>query len=90
MADREEKIRQRAHEIWEMEGRPEGRNQEHWERAHREIDAKQNETPSGQISETRSRRQVAAGPNCPHEPVSRETLAPSACDESPYAVQRCA
>ena len=69
MADREEKIRQRAHEIWEMEGRPEGRNQEHWERAHREIDAKQNETPSGQISETRSPDDPTVGKSQPGRTV---------------------
>jgi hypothetical protein len=33
----EERIRQRAHEIWEREGRPEGRHEEHWAQAIREI-----------------------------------------------------
>lgn len=33
----EERIRQRAYEIWEREGRPEGREQEHWTRACQEI-----------------------------------------------------
>jgi predicted transcriptional regulator len=32
-----ERIRQRAHELWEQEGRPEGRQDEHWARACREI-----------------------------------------------------
>lgn len=31
--DREERIRRRAHEIWEREGRPEGREREHWDQA---------------------------------------------------------
>jgi len=35
--DREERIRQRAHEIWEREGRPEGREQQHWYQALEEI-----------------------------------------------------
>lgn len=35
---REEKIRARAHEIWEQEGRPSGRAEEHWEQARREIE----------------------------------------------------
>ncbi len=34
----EDRIRERAHRIWEEEGRPEGRHREHWERACREID----------------------------------------------------
>jgi hypothetical protein len=37
--DREARIRERAHAIWEAEGRPEGREQAHWERAIAEIDA---------------------------------------------------
>lgn len=36
---REERIRERAHEIWEREGNPAGREQAHWEQAAREIDA---------------------------------------------------
>jgi len=38
-ANREENIRRRAHQIWEDEGRPEGKDAEHWERAAREIGA---------------------------------------------------
>ena len=39
MDDREHSIRQRAYEIWEMEGRPEGRHQDHWQQAARELGA---------------------------------------------------
>ena len=35
--DHQERIRQRAHEIWESEGRPEGRDAEHWTRAEEEL-----------------------------------------------------
>ena len=38
MPDRENRIRRRAHEIWEREGRPHGRDAEHWRQAEREID----------------------------------------------------
>ncbi|MGH6915286.1 MAG: DUF2934 domain-containing protein [Geminicoccales bacterium] len=44
-----ERIRQRAYEIWEREGRPEGRQQAHWEQAEREV------------AKVRAARQVAAG-----------------------------
>ena len=37
--DREERIRQRAHELWEREGRPHGRHDDHWQQAREEIDA---------------------------------------------------
>jgi hypothetical protein len=39
MPDREERIRERAHQLWEQEGRPDGRDADHWERAAREVDA---------------------------------------------------
>jgi hypothetical protein len=35
--DREERVKQRAQEIWEREGRPEGREQQHWYQALEEI-----------------------------------------------------
>jgi hypothetical protein len=37
--DREHRIRQRAHELWEREGRPSGRDREHWERAVQDVDS---------------------------------------------------
>jgi hypothetical protein len=44
--EREEKVRARAHEIWEREGQVSGLEREHWERAGREIDAEDNEGKS--------------------------------------------
>lgn len=35
--DREERIRKRAHEIWDAEGRPHGRHEEHWQKAMKEV-----------------------------------------------------
>ena len=32
-----ERIRQRAYELWQQEGQPEGKQQEHWDQAVREI-----------------------------------------------------
>jgi len=44
----EDRIRARAHQIWEEEGRPEGRSDEHWERAKIEVGLqdKQPESPT--------------------------------------------
>jgi DUF2934 family protein len=41
----EDSIRRRAHAIWEREGRPEGRQQEHWEQTRREIEAEEGTPP---------------------------------------------
>ena len=35
--DRHELIRARAHQIWEAEGSPEGRHDQHWAQAEQEI-----------------------------------------------------
>jgi hypothetical protein len=35
--DEDERIRQRAHKIWEEEGRPEGRSEMHWQMARQLI-----------------------------------------------------
>jgi hypothetical protein len=37
--DRQHRIRQRAHAIWESHGRPHGHDRDHWDQATREIDA---------------------------------------------------
>lgn len=39
MVDLVQRIRERAHRIWEEEGCPEGRDKEHWWQACREVDA---------------------------------------------------
>ncbi|MDY6961027.1 MAG: DUF2934 domain-containing protein [Pseudomonadota bacterium] len=37
MDDKEQRIRERAHEIWESEGRREGDDMAHWHRARQEL-----------------------------------------------------
>jgi hypothetical protein len=39
--DREQKIRERAHVLWEAEGRPEGREHDHWREAERQVVAEE-------------------------------------------------
>ena len=36
--DREDRIRKRAHALWEQNGRPEGRHEEHWQQASQEAE----------------------------------------------------
>lgn len=35
--DRDELIRQRAYRLWEQQGRPHGRHEEHWHQASQEV-----------------------------------------------------
>lgn len=39
--DQEDSIRERAHQIWEREGRPEGAHDRHWEEARLELEAEE-------------------------------------------------
>ena len=45
--EREQRIQERAHALWEREGRPEGRNEEHWAQACREIDMEEHAVETG-------------------------------------------
>ncbi|MBX3597136.1 MAG: DUF2934 domain-containing protein [Rhizobiaceae bacterium] len=36
--NRDERIRERAHAIWDREGKPEGEAERHWKQAEQEID----------------------------------------------------
>ena len=40
-AEREQRIRDRAHQMWEENGRPEGSGEQFWLRAEQELDARE-------------------------------------------------
>lgn len=67
--DRAERVRRRAHDIWERDGRPDGRHDEHWAQAEAEVD-----------DEIRAERESAetesSAPEAP--PKRRSTKAPAA------------
>jgi hypothetical protein len=48
--DREQRIRERAHSLWEEEGRPEGRADEFWHRARALIEAEDDPNAPNMIS----------------------------------------
>lgn len=50
-------VRERAHALWEAEGRPEGRQDEHWHRALSELSVR---GPAQKTSATRARRGTKA------------------------------
>lgn len=37
MSDREQQVRERAYALWQAEGAPEGRHQDHWQQAETEL-----------------------------------------------------
>ncbi len=69
--DKQERIKQRAYEIWEMAGRPHGAHEVHWLQATSEIEAedampaekpKRAKAPSAPKSSTPKTSAPAAGP----------------------------
>lgn len=44
---KEERIRRRAYEIWEREGRPDGEHERHWQQAEKELEGEEGNGESG-------------------------------------------
>lgn len=78
--DREQKIRERAHAIWEREGRPDGRQAEHWEQAAREIADEEGEDAGSSDSASRDYGDSAGygsgGSSLDHRAVGDEGAGP--------------
>lgn len=84
--DREHKVRERAYALWETEGRPSGRHDEHWHRASSEIvEATSGDAPDAEPQD------AALAPDADPKPVRRKPVAasPSAAD-TPSAVEASA
>lgn len=64
--DRDARIRERAYQIWLTEGRVEGKQDDHWHRAEREIAAEEASTAGGEagigtrVDKTASKRPAGA------------------------------
>jgi Protein of unknown function (DUF2934) len=74
--DRDERIRQRAYEIWEREGRPHGRDEEHWRMAVDELieeleHAKiTQDVPAARVTETAKQPGASSVDAQPAKPVA--------------------
>lgn len=53
-------ISRRAYELWEQEGRPEGRDLHHWLRAEQQLMAEQNQTTTSAVAPQASASRAAA------------------------------
>ena len=75
--DRQHRIRQRAHAIWESHGHPHGSDREHWEQATREIDAEDaaaKKKPAGASTATKPKA-VAAPKAAPKATAAKKPVA---------------
>ncbi|UYY59189.1 DUF2934 domain-containing protein [Sphingomonas sp. S2-65] len=81
--DREHEVRQRAYALWESEGRPEGRHDEHWHRANAGLGQ---DAPAP--AENAPQQQAAAMPEAKPKPARRKPVAAGrAATETPAAVE---
>src|SRR5688500_2801776 len=76
----EERVRERAYALWEQEGRPDGREQEHWEEASRELQ----QNGDGAASGDGARQGPVQGGSRP----SVDRLTPSAATAAPTGVRQ--
>jgi hypothetical protein len=88
MLPNDEQIRRRAYEIWEREGRPEGRESEHWRMAVDELAAERAHTDTQEVPATRVRgpaqlEQPAAQPS--GAAASRSEVGPGDTSNVPAA-----
>jgi DNA-binding protein H-NS len=72
MTTRDDQIRQRAYAIWEREGRPDGRHEEHWQRAVEEI-GRELGAGDSEIGPTRASRPRSPSKSSQANPASRRT-----------------
>jgi DUF2934 family protein len=81
----EDRIRRRAQAIWEREGRPEGRQQEHWAQARREIEAEEKASPPRAAAPDDSPTPAAPdhGGTTPAEAAAAAVAAPRKAERTP-------
>lgn len=75
---REQKIRERAHAIWQQEGEPHGRDADHWHRAAGEIDSEQGPSVSASKPAPKPRKAATAKTSAAaagNEPMASATKA---------------
>jgi hypothetical protein len=96
--NRDQRIRERAYEIWESEGKPHGRDDDHWRRA--EADVEKEAVHAGSPGGGSSREEPHPTEGQPHHtvqpvtsrPLSQGTLdqtrAPETVKKKPRATRR--
>lgn len=83
--DLEEMIRRRAHEIWEQEGRPHGRHEDHWQKAAGEITQ---ELERIKAAHTPATAEEIEAPAAPRRGRPRKAEVPTTGEESPTPRKR--
>jgi len=73
MDEREHRIREIAHRLWEGEGRPSDQDKRHWEEARRIVDEQEGVTSRAPDSTSASEQPEAAAAEKPSDNAKRRT-----------------
>lgn len=70
--DRIQKVRDRAHALWERAGRPQGQDMEHWSQAERELAEEGDaQSPAGKVVGRRERKPKKAEEGAAEAPKAK-------------------
>ena len=67
MDSREDRIRAKAHDLWETDGRPEGRDRQHWEQAAKLVAEEEREAAKAEVDPENAKRPL--DPSATNDPV---------------------
>jgi hypothetical protein len=81
-------IEQRAYEIWEAEGRPEGKHLEHWEQAARELGIALPEAAKAKKAPAKRTKATAEAVETAPKKRKAATPAPKAAAQAPAASEK--
>lgn len=79
-ADFESRVRQRAHEIWERDGRPQGRDREHWAQAEAELRAEERKSATKKPAAAKEPKAKPAAKPSGEKPAARKQAAKTTGD----------
>ena len=86
-SDRDERIKQRAYDLWQSEGHGHGRHEDHWHRAEREIAAEEAGPGKAPLRARRSGK-VAAEKSAAATPARSRTASIETRGEKPAAPKK--
>ncbi|MFC0202055.1 DUF2934 domain-containing protein [Paracoccus rhizosphaerae] len=83
--ERTQRVRDRAHALWEQAGRPEGQDAQHWSQAEQEIAAEeeaQSSAPAGKAAVRRGRKPKDVAEEAAEAPKARRGRPPKAAADA--------
>ena len=86
-SNREERIKQRAYELWQTEGHGHGRHEDHWHRAEREITAEE-AGPDGAPPRTSRPRKAVPEKSAAATPARSRSASSETRGEKPKAPKK--